>query len=153
MFWLESDFINLVVLDKELLFQNSSSSCAFEFSKQFKKFTIIPNNRLWGSKQAICDESIGEIFNEYFPSVFRKPLSDYSVPTVSPASDVKLSEVDVSPSVVNSCFQSVKNNTCTVDCIPAFIYNFPPLLVFFFTLLSTIASGLLPGNVLLLPRF
>ena len=40
--------------------------------------------------------------------------------TVSPDSDIILSEVDESPSVVNSCLQSVKND-CSVDCVPAFV--------------------------------
>ena len=123
---LESDFNNPVVLDKELLFHNfspSSPSCAFKFLKQFKKCPpIIPNNLHWGNKQAICDESTSELFNEHFASVFRKPVSDYIVPAVSPDSDIKLSEVVLSPSVVSSCLQSVKN-TCSVACIPAFVYK------------------------------
>ena len=41
-------------------------------------------------------------------SVFRKPVSDYTVPTVSPDSDIKVSEADVSLSVFSSCLQSVK---------------------------------------------
>ena len=49
-------------------------------------------------------------------------MSDYTVPTVSPNSDIKLWEVDVSPSVFSSCLQSVKN-ACSVDCIPALVYN------------------------------
>ena len=49
-------------------------------------------------------------------------MSDYTVPTASPDSDIKLSEVDVSPSVVSSCLQFVKNS-CSVDCIPAFVYK------------------------------
>ena len=65
-------------------------------------------------------------------------MSDYIVPTVSPDSDITLSKVVVSPSVVSSCLQSVKN-TCFVDYIPAFVLNivrpsFLLLLVFFFTL-------------------
>ena len=100
-----SDFTNSVVLDEDLLFQNfspSSPSCAFKFLKQFKKSPIIPNNLHWGRKQAVCGESISELFNEYFASVFRKPVSDYTVLTVFPDSDIKLSEVDVSPSLVSS---------------------------------------------------
>ena len=50
-------------------------------------------------------------------------MSDYTVPTASPDSDIKLSEVDVSPSVVSSCLQFVKN-TCSVDCIPAFVRRY-----------------------------
>ena len=76
---LESDFTNSVVLDKEVLFQNFSPfspSCVFKFLKQFEKPPIIPHNLPWGRKQAVCDESISEFFNEYFASVFRKPVSD-----------------------------------------------------------------------------
>ena len=119
------DFTNSVVLDKEFLFQifsPFSPSCAFNFLKQFKKSLILPNNLHWGRKQAVRDESISELFNEYFASVFRKSVSDYTVPTVSPDSDIKISEVDVSPSVVSSSLQSVKN-TCSVDCIHAFVYK------------------------------
>ena len=122
---LDIDFTNSVVLDKEFLFQNFSPfspSCAFNFLKQFKKSLILPNNLHWGRKQVVCDESISELFNEYFASVFRKPVSDYTVPTVSPDSDIKISEVDVYPSVVSSSLHSVKN-TCSVDCIQAFVYK------------------------------
>ena len=49
-------------------------------------------------------------------------MSDYTVPTVSPDSDIKLLEVAVSPSVVSSCLQSVKN-TCSLDCISAIVYK------------------------------
>ena len=49
-------------------------------------------------------------------------MSDYTVPTVSPDSDINLSEVDVSPSVVSLFLQSVKN-TCSVDCLLAFVYK------------------------------
>ena len=87
-------FQKLGIFDRELLFQSfspSSPSCAFKFLKQFKKSPTNPNNLHWGSKQAICDESISELFNEYFSSVFRKPVSDYTEPTVSPYSAIKLS--------------------------------------------------------------
>ena len=100
--------LNSVVLDRELLFQNfspSCPSCAFKFLKQFKKSPIIPNNLHWGRKQDVCDESISELFNEFLASVFRKTVSDYTVPNVSPDSDIKLSEVDVCPSVVSSGLQ------------------------------------------------
>ena len=122
---LESDFTNSVVSDKKLPFQNfslSSPSCVFKLLKQFKNSPIISNNLHGGRKQAVCDGFISELFSEYFASVCRKPVSDYTVPTVSLDSDSKLSEVDVSPSVVSSCLQSVKN-TCSVACIPAFIYK------------------------------
>ena len=49
-------------------------------------------------------------------------MSGYTVLTVSPDSDIKLSEVVLSLSVVSLCLQTVKN-TCSVDCIPAFDYN------------------------------
>ena len=48
-------------------------------------------------------------------------MSKYIAPTVSPNSDIKLSEVDVSMSAVSSCLQSVRN-TCSADSIPAFAY-------------------------------
>ena len=62
-------------------------------------------------------------------------MSDYTVPTVSPDSDIKLSEVAVSPSVVSSCLQSVKN-TCSLDCIPAIVYKSCTSLLSFSSLLS-----------------
>ena len=66
------------------------------YEQEFKKSPINPNKLHRGSKQAICDLSISELFKEYFATVFRKPASDYTVPTVSSDSDIKLSEVDVS---------------------------------------------------------
>ena len=111
---LENDFTNSVVLDKEPIFQNfspSSPSCAFKFLKQFQKSIIIANNLHWGKN-----------FHKFFASVFQKPVSDYTVPNDSPDSDIKLSEVDVSPSVVSSSSKFVKN-TCSVGCILAFVYK------------------------------
>ena len=125
--------------------------------KEFKKSPIDPNKLHRGSKQAICDESISELFNEYFASVFRKPASDYTVPTVSSDSDIKLSEVDVSPSVVSSLLQSVKN-TCLLTVFLLLFINvasryIPLLLVFSFIFLSTLASDLLISIVLLFLQF
>ena len=114
LFWIKSCFF------RNFLFP--SLIVLFYSSKQFKKSPSIPNNLHWGSKQAICDECIRELFNENFASVFRKPVSYYIVPIVSRDSDIKLSEVDVPPSVVSSCLQSNKN-TCSVDCIPLFAYK------------------------------
>ena len=68
---LESDFITSVVLDKEVLFQNFSLSCAFKFLNQFKKSPINANNLHWGRKQAVCDVSISDFFNKNYASVFR----------------------------------------------------------------------------------
>ena len=122
---LEIDFTNSVALDKEFFFQNfspSSPSCAFKFLKQFNKSLIIPNNLHWDSKQGICDEFITERFNEHFASVFRKPVYDYTVPTVSLDSDINLSNVNVSPLVVSLCLQFGKN-TCSADCVPRFVYK------------------------------
>ena len=53
---------------------------------------------------------------------------------------------------------TIRLDNCAVDCILAFVYKcctslISLLLVLFFTLLSTLASGLLPGNVLLLLQF
>ena len=70
-------------------------------------------------------------------------MFDYTVPIVSLDSDIKLSEVDVSPSVVSSCLQSVEN-TCSLDCIPTFDYNcstslLSPLVsfLFFYIIINT----------------
>ena len=150
---LESDFITSVVLDKEVLFQNFSLSCAFKFLKHFKKSPINANNLHWGRKQAVCDVSISDFFNENFASVFRKPVSDYTVSTVSPDSDIKLSEVDVSPSVhIYNPLKIPALLTVFLLLFINFVRSYFLLLVFFFTL-STLASGLLPGNVLLLLQF
>ena len=129
---LESDFTNLRVAFSKFL-----SFLSFLCLKQFKKSPIIPNNLLEGSKQAICDESINELFNESFASVFRKPVSDYIVPTVSPDSDIKLSEIDMFPSVVSSGLQSV-TSPVLLTVFLLFLINavrryFPLLLVFVFT--------------------
>ena len=80
-------------------------------------------------------------------------MSDYTVSTVSPDSDIKLSEVDVSPSVHN--YNPLKIPallTVFLLLFINFVRSYFLLLVFFFTL-STLASGLLPGNVLLLLQF
>ena len=69
-------------------------------------------------------------------------MSDYTVPTVSLDSDIKLSEVDVSPSVVSSCLQSVKK-ACSGDRIPAFVYKCctsllsPPVSFLFYIIINT----------------
>ena len=62
------------------------------------------------------------ISSPFLMFLLMKPVSGYTVLTVSPDSNIKLSEVVLSLSVVSLCLQTVKN-TCSVDCIPAFDYN------------------------------
>ena len=148
---LENDFSNSVELDKTLLIQRfspNSSRHAFMFLNQFKSTQPFPTKIFWGRKHVESDVLISETFNQYFASVYQ--LSENSPSAGGSLADfeIKLSEVDVSPSIVGELLARRKETRST-DNIPAFIYKscqsiLSPLVSFLF--LSIIQSCVWPDS-------
>ena len=144
---LENDFSNSVELDKTLLIQRfspNSSRHVFMFLNQFKSTQPVPTKLFWGRKQVESDVLISETFNQYFASVYQVSESSPSAGGSLADSEIKLSEVDVSPSIVGELLAKCKETRST-DNIPAFIYKschsiLSPLVSFLF--LSIIQSCL-----------
>ena len=148
---LENDFSNSVELDKTLLIQRfspNSSKHAFMFLDQFKSTQPVPTKLFWGRKQVESDVLISETFNQYFASVYQLSENSPSAGGGLADSEIKLSEVDVSPSIVGELLAKCKETRST-DNIPAFIYKschsiLSPLVSFLF--LSIIQSCVWPDS-------
>ena len=148
---LENDFSNSVELDKTLLIQRfspNSSKHAFMFLNQFKSTQPVPTKPFWERKQVESDVLISETFNQYFASVYQVSESSPSAGGSLADSVIKLSEVDVSPSIVGELLAKCKETRST-DNITAFIYKschslHSPLVSFLF--LSIIQSCVWPDS-------
>ena len=118
------------------------------FLNQFKSTQPVPTKLFWGRKQVESDVLISETFNQYFASVYQVSESSPSAGGSLADSEIKLSEVDVSPSIIGELLAKCKETRST-DNIPAFIYKschsiLSPLVSFLF--LSIIQSCVWPDS-------